>query len=196
MAFFPRYPIRTERLSLRPFTRGDVDAVYAYRSRPDVCRFLFDEPMSRESCAETVQLRIGQQMFEEEGDRIVLAVDRASDDALVGEVSIIWRSADARQAELGYIFHPEVHGQGYATEAGRALLDLGFEGARLHRIFARCDARNVASARVMERLGMRREAHFRGHTLVKGRWDEEFIYAILEDVWRGGRGGRPSFPTA
>jgi RimJ/RimL family protein N-acetyltransferase len=184
MAFAPDYPIETERLTLRPFTRGDVDAVFSYRGREDVCRFLFDEPMSRQSCAEAIQLRIGQLAFEEDGDRIVLAVERKSDGVLIGEVSLILRSSDSRQAEIGYIFHPDSHRQGYATEAARALMEVGFKGADLHRIYARCDARNTASARVMERLGMRREAHFRGHVLIKGRWDEEFIYALLEDEWR------------
>ena len=184
MAFVPSYPIETERLRLRPFTRGDVDAVFAYRSREDVCRYLFDAPMSRQTCAEAIQARIGQLSFDEEGDRIVLAVETQNDGLLVGEVSLILRSVDSRQAEVGYIFHPQVHGQGYATEAARAMVALGFDGAGMHRVFARCDARNAASARVMERLGMRREAHFRGHSMVKGHWNEEFIYAMLEDEWR------------
>jgi RimJ/RimL family protein N-acetyltransferase len=184
MVFIPRYPVETERLRLRPFTRGDVDAVFAYRSREDVCRYLFDDPMSREACAETVQARVSQIGFEADGDRIVLAVELRDEPGVIGEVSLIWRSAENRQAELGSIFHPDVHGKGYATEASRAILGMGFEGAALHRIFARCDARNAASSRVMERLGMRKEAHFREHVLVKGDWDEELIYAILEDEWR------------
>ena len=64
------------------------------------------------------------------------------------------------------------------------MLRFGFGVAGLHRIYARCDARNTASSRVMERLGMRQEAYFRGHAKVKGRWDEELIYALLEDTWR------------
>lgn len=184
MAFVPTYPIQTPRLRLRPFTRGDVDAVFAYRSREDVCLYLFDDPMSREAVAETIHARIGQLGFEEEGDRIVLAVERRADGGLIGEVSLIWRSVDSRQAEVGYIFHPSAQGQGYATEAAAAMLELGFDGAGVHRVYARCDARNVASARVMERLGMHREAHFRQHALVKGRWDEEFVYAVLEQEWR------------
>lgn len=184
MSFVPDYPIETARLRLRPFTRGDVDAVFAYRQREDIARFLFDEPMSRESCAEVVQARVGQIGFDKEGDKIFLAVERVDDLAMIGEVSLILRNAEARQAELGYIFHPDFHGYGYATEAGRAVLALGFDGAGMHRIYAQCDARNAASARVMERLGMRREAHFREHVMVKGAWDEELIYAMLEQEWR------------
>lgn len=184
MSFAPDYPIETARLRLRPFTRGDVDAVFAYRQSEDVARYLFDEAMSRESCAEAVQARVGQVGFDKEGDKIFLAVERIDSPEMIGEVSLILRDLDARQAELGYILHPDAHGSGYATEASRALLRLGFEMAGMHRIFARCDARNVASARVMERLGMRREAHFREHVLVKGAWGEELIYAMLEDEWR------------
>lgn len=184
MTVHPQYPILTERLALRPFTRGDVDAVHAYRCREDVARYLFDPPLSREECAEAVQQRIGQIAFELEGDKIVLAVDLRASGLLIGEVSLIWRSAEARQAEVGWIFHPDHHGRGYAREAAAALFDLAFGQADIHRVMARCDARNLASARLMERLGMRREAHFRQHALVKGRWDDELIYAILASEWR------------
>jgi len=182
--FMPDYPIETDRLTLRPFTRGDVDDVFAYRSREDVCAFLFDEAMSRETCAEAVQARVGQVAFIEEGNKVVLAVAVRGAPRIIGEVSLIWRSEEFRQGEIGYIFHPDAHGHGYATEAGRALLRFGFDVAGLHRVYARCDARNTASSKVMRRLGMREEAHFRQHAMVKGQWDEELIYALLEDDWR------------
>lgn len=186
MVYAPAFPIETERLRLRPFTRGDLDAVYAYRQLDEVARYLFDEPLSREACTEAVQTRIGETAFVAEGDRIFLAVERRADHALVGEVSLILRSEANRQAEIGYIFHPQYHRQGYATEAARVLLEMGFKGAGMHRMFARCAARNTASYRVMERLGMLREAHFREHVFVKGAWDEELIYAMLEQEWLAG----------
>jgi len=190
MVYAPDYPILTPRLRLRPFTRGDVDAVFAYRRREDVARYLFDSPMSYETVTEAVQQRISQSAVEQEEDKLVLAVDLRETGELIGEVSLIWRSEIARQGELGYIFNPLFHGSGYATEAGEALLRIGFEGLGLHRIMARCDARNTASWRVMERLGMRREAHFREHARFKGEWDEEFVYAILESEWAARQGAR------
>jgi len=188
MFFQPDYPVETARLRLRPFTRGDVDAVFAYRGREDVARFLSDEPITRAECAEIVQQRVGQIFFAREGDRIVLGAELEESGLLVGEVSLIWRHADWQQGEIGYIFHPQVHGRGLATEAAQAMLALGFVSFGLHRISARCDARNTASARVMERLGMRREAHFRDLSRSKGRWDQEFVYAILAEEWRAGSG--------
>ena len=184
MVYAPKLPIDTERLRLRPFTRGDVDAVYEYRRREDVARYLFDGPMSHESVAEALQMRVGKETLDGDGDKLFLAVEQPGRPGLIGEVSLILRDAGNRQGEIGYIFHPAHHGQGYATEVGRKLLELGFSGAGLHRIYARCAAANTASWRVMERLGMRREAHFREHIFLKGTWDEEFVYAMLEDEWR------------
>jgi len=182
--YVPDYPMETARLRLRPFNRGDVDAVYSYRNRPDVAEYLFDEPMSHEECAEAVRQRAGQVAFSTEGDKILLAAELRGESRLIGEVSLIWRSIADRQAEIGYILHPDLHGHGYATEAAEALLAFGFATVGLHRVYARCDARNLASAQVMRRLGMIEEAHLREHTHFKGRWDEELIFGIRAREWR------------
>jgi RimJ/RimL family protein N-acetyltransferase len=182
--YAPDYPVATERLRLRPFSRGDVDAVFSYRSLPEVAQYLSDPPMSHDEVAEAVRIRAGQIAFSGEGDKILLAVERQEDGRLVGEVSLIWRSLADQQAEIGYILHPAAQGLGYATEAAAALVSFGFGTVDLHRIYARCDARNVASARVMQRLGMQQEAHLREHSFNKGRWEEELLWAIRSDDWR------------
>jgi len=183
MALYPSYPLHTERLTLRPFSRGDVDAVFGYRRLDEVARYLFDVPLSREECALAIQQRIGQVALEAQDDKIILAVEQTATGILIGEVSLIWRSVDARQGEMGWIFDPAHHGQGYATEAANAILDLAFGPGDMHRVSAHCDVRNQASWRLMERLGMRREAHFREHAIFKSEWDEEYIYAILWQEW-------------
>jgi RimJ/RimL family protein N-acetyltransferase len=185
MQQLPDLPIATPRLVLRPFRRGDVDAVHAYRRLDEVARFLADGPMSREACAEAVQQRTGQVGFVAEGDRVTLALERRGDGALMGEIMLIWQDAAARQAELGYILGPDFQGRGYATEAARAMLELGFGPLAMHRIFARCNTRNIASYALMERLGMRREAHFREVHQVRGVWEDEYIYAVLWNEWSG-----------
>lgn len=191
MALYPDYPIRSPRLLLRPFTRGDVDGVFAYRRLEDVARYLFDVPLSREECALAVQQRIGQVALDADGDKIILAVELVETGTLIGEVSLIQRSVDARQGEVGWIFDPQHHGHGYAFEAANAMLDLAFGPGDIHRVCARCDVRNTSSWRLMERLGMRREAHFREHAIFKSRWDEEFIYAILWQEWQALRAEQP-----
>lgn len=191
MALYPTYPLRTERLTLRPFTRGDVDGVFAYRRLEEVARYLFDVPLSREECALAVQQRITQTALVELDDKIILAVELTGTGTLIGEVSLIWRSVEARQGEVGWIFDPRHQGRGYATEAANRMLDLAFGPGDMHRVSARCDVRNKASWRLMERLGMRREAHFREHAIFKSAWDEEFIYAILWQEWHRLRNGPP-----
>jgi RimJ/RimL family protein N-acetyltransferase len=183
MALYPTYPLHTERLTLRPFSRGDVDAVFGYRRLDEVARYLFDVPLSREECALAIQQRIGQVALEAQDDKIILAVEQTASGTLIGEVSLIWRNVDARQGEIGWIFDPAHHGHGYATEAANAILDLAFGPGDMHRVSARCDVRNEASWRLMVRLGMRREAHFREHAIFKSEWDEEYIYAILWQEW-------------
>ena len=151
-----------------------------------MARYLFDAPMSRETCAEAVQARIRQVSLYEQDDRITLALERREDAAMIGEITLIWRSVTDRQGEVGYILNPAFHGQGYATEAVEALISVGFTDLALHRIYARCNPANAPSFRLMERLGMRREAHLRQHRMVKGAWDEEYIYAILAADWPSG----------
>lgn len=180
----PDYPILTERLSLRPFRADDVDAFHAIQSRPDVVRYLYWEPRSREQSEEMLGRRTRQVAIEREGDGLHLAVELREGGTLIGHFNLHYVSAEHRTGEIGFVMHPDHHGHGYAQEAARVMLRLGFEELGLHRIIGRCDARNSNSARLMERLGMRREAHLRENEFVKGEWTDEFAYAILEQEWR------------
>ena len=92
--------------------------------------------------------------------------------------------------EIGWVFAPHAQGQGYATEAAFALLDDGFRTRRIHRVMATCQPENRASWRVMEKLGMRREAHFvQGLPRPDGTWWDEYMYAILREEWHGRANG-------
>jgi RimJ/RimL family protein N-acetyltransferase len=174
----PTYPIRTRRLVLRPFTRDDLDAVHAYHSDPDVVRFLYWEVApDREASANALSGKLGHGTLTEAGQSLILAVDH--DGTVVGEVVLKWLDRQHRQGEIGFVLNPAYQGNGYATEAADALLQLAFDGLGLHRVIGRCDARNEGSAHVMERLGMRREAHFVQNEIFKGEWSDEFVYAML-----------------
>lgn len=179
----PNYPIVTDRLVLRPFDSADLDALHAFHRREDVARYLFWEPRDREQVAAALERKRGEYRIVDEGQSLSLAVVEASGRSLVGEVHLAWRSREHRQGEFGFVFDPEHQGRGYATEAAGVVLRLGFADLGLHRIVGHCDARNTASARLMERLGMRREAHFVHNRIFKGRWDEELVYALLDDEW-------------
>ena len=178
--------IETERLRLRTFARGDLDGLAAIQSRPEVTRFVYWEAKrGREEVEPVLAKFIAADAIEGEGDSMSLAVERRDDGALVGYVSIWLRSLEHRQVEIGFVFHPDSQGYGYATEASRELLVLAFERLGAHRVFGRTDARNEPSAALMRRLGMRQEAHFRQAEIFKGEWGDELVFAILEDEWRG-----------
>jgi RimJ/RimL family protein N-acetyltransferase len=184
----PDYPIMTPRLLLRPFGPDDLDALHAIQSRADVARYLYWEPRSREEVAGVIDNRTRMTSLTNEGDVVVLAVvlrDSAIAPAgtLVGDVNLEWLSAEHGSGEFGFVFHPDHHGHGYAREAASEMLRLGFEGLGLHRIIGRADGRNTASARLMEKLGLRKEAHFVRNEIVKGEWCDEVVYAMLAEEW-------------
>lgn len=181
------FPIITDRLILRPFTEDDLDAMHAYHSLPEVVRYLYWEPRDRAACAEALKRRISTPALEKEGDVLVLAVLLRDTGDLVGDVNLGWLSEEHAQGEFGFIFNPAFHGRGYAREAAVEMLRLGFEGLGLHRIIGRCDGRNDASANLMAKLGMRREAHFVQNEVVKGEWTDEIVYAMLGEEWAGRR---------
>jgi RimJ/RimL family protein N-acetyltransferase len=181
--FRPEYPIRTERLLLRPYARGDVGALYAYQRLPEVHRYLYTEPRTRAEVEALVAQRAGSAELTEAGQAITLVAELAQTGELVGDCVLFWRSKQHEQGEVGYVFNPAYHGRGLATEAVGALLRLGFEGLGLHRIAGHLDGRNTASARVLERAGLRREAHLVENEFIKGEWTDELIYGILRSEW-------------
>ncbi len=177
------YPIRTARLSLRPFALADLDDFLAYRSRADVARYLYNDPLDRTSGEALLSKWAAAGAMTKEGERVMLAVLPLGGQRVIGDVNLMWRSQEHRQGEIGYAFNPEFHGRGYATEAAAAMLALGFTEYGFHRICARCDARNTASVKVMQRLGMRREAHLIENEWFKGEWSDEIQYAVLQSEW-------------
>lgn len=180
----PTYPLLTERLSLRPFRDDDLDAFHAIQSLPDVVRYLYWETQSRDGAREMLERRKLQVAVDREGQGLHLAADLRSTGALVGHFSLFFASQEHRQGEIGFVMHPNHHGHGYATEGARLMLRLGFGELDLHRIVGRCDGRNTSSARLMERLGMRREAHLVENEFIKGEWTDELVYAMLDREWQ------------
>lgn len=180
-------PLTTERLRLRPFALPDVDDALSYLSQPEVVRYLYWDVRTRDEVAELVGSRADQRRLADEGDRLVLAMERVCDSRVIGEVSLLWRSVAHRQGEIGFILHPDTQGHGFASEAATRVLDLAFEDLGLHRVCGHTDGRNTASAGLMRRLGMREEAHLVQAEIFKGEWGDELVYAVLEDEWRDRR---------
>ena len=180
----PTYPLQTDRLLLRPYADEDLDALHDLERRAETARYLYNEPLTREGAVALLERRRTMVAIDGASDDLALVVALKGTGQLIGHVMLKRTSRDHRQGEIGYVFHPDHHGRGYATEAAGLLMRLGFEELGLHRIVGRLDARNAASAAVLERLGMRREANFRENELVKGEWVDELVYAILAGDWR------------
>lgn len=177
----PEYPIETARLLLRPYREADVDVLHDIQSRPEVVRYLYWEPRTREQVEKVI--RESSDQIDGEGGALTLAIQPRGSDTMVGDVVLMYHSEVHRQGEIGYVLHPDHQGHGYATEAAREMLRLGYEQLGLHRVIGRLEARNSASAAVLERLGMRFEAHLHENEWVKGEWQSELVYAMLATEW-------------
>ena len=169
-------PLETPRLRVRQLAPADWPAVHAYASDPDLMRFIPEGPLTEEQARAFVAENAGD-------DARAFAVVLRSGGELIGHM-LFHPWFGPRTFEIGWVLDRRHHGQGYATEAARALLRHGFETLGLHRVIATCQPENVASWRVMEKLGMRREAHFR-KCLHRGgaTWWDEYFYALLEEEW-------------
>ena len=176
--------LHTERLLLRPLTKNDLDDVHAYQKRKDVVRYLMWEVHDHEESAKHLEKRIAMTELAEDGDGLIYAVElpdpAGGHGRVIGDMSIFLKSAAHAQVEVGWVFHPAVHGRGYATEAAEAVLAICFRTMGAHRVFAQLDPRNEASARLCERLGMRKEAHLRENEIFKGEWGDTVIYGLLD----------------
>ena len=180
-------PIATERLTLRPLVTADVDDIFAYQSREDVCRYLLFDPRTREEVEERVAKHAASTTLEKDGDYLQLALELpATQDAparVIGDSYFTISNLENSRGEIGWTLHPDFAGQGYAAEAARAVFGLAFGQIRLHRVYAELDPRNAASIALCKRLGMREEAYFVKDLWFKGEWADTGIYAILREEW-------------
>jgi len=175
-------PIVTERFVLRRYTYDDIPDVLGFVSQPSVARVTSERiPATEEGVRKYIDLQNSYQPFEK--DKVFeLAVERKKDGKVIGLIGLICR--DHGQGEMGWALAVEHRGQGHATEAARALMDYGFNSLGLRRIHADTGTDNLASLRMMERLGMRREGLLRGAVYEEGKWVDRYVYGMLADEWR------------
>ena len=170
--------IVTQRLVLRELRESDLEAVSAFYSDAAFLRYE-GELRSKEEIAPDFQAALGQ-VRQEPRDRYILAVTISPNDQYCGYVDLMEARRSIREWGIGWGIHPALWGRGYATEASRAVLHFTFEKLKAHRVMASCHVDNLASARVMEKLGMKREARRREVRWLNEQWWDEYVYAILE----------------
>jgi RimJ/RimL family protein N-acetyltransferase len=175
--------LETERLILRPFRDSDLEPFLAYRSDPEVARYQgWDMPYTAEKAAEFIA-EMKNSPPRPPGEWYQLAIELKANRRMIGDCAFYLLAEDQRQAEIGYTLSRNYQGSGYGAEAVRRLLGYLFDELQLHRVRANTDAENTASARLLERVGMRREAHHIQSLWFKGRWSSEYWYALLRDEW-------------
>jgi len=175
-------PITTERLTLRRLQPNDTAALLAIYGNEDNARFEFWPAWSAQQVDDLIYSQADIYLGDP-GLPFVLAATETNN--LIGAVQITISSVEDRQGELGLTFHPEFGGRGLATEAVSAAMGYAFSTMGLHRMFSAVDTRNERSWKLMERIGMRREAHFVHANLDGEDWTDDYIYAMLEHEWRG-----------
>lgn len=178
-----RNPRQTNRLTLRSFVLADLDDLTALYSREDVNRYLYSEPKNKEQMRSVLEAKLTRPREIVDKNVMPVAVVLRDTNRLIGDFILRWNADQHRQGEIGGSLHPDFQGRGLAVETYAELLDIGFDEYNLHRIFGRCDGRNTASIRALEKVGLQREAHFIENEFVKGEWTDEVVLAIRRNQW-------------
>lgn len=188
-------PLTSARLVLRRFRAADVDDVHLFQSDPLVLPFIPWNPRTWQETRDWLEAVSGGSVLQA-GDHGAWAIERGADHRVIGSVNVSWTSSVHRQAQFGFVLASDAQGSGYAAEATTALLDAAFPALDLHRAFARVDARNEPSLRMLRRLGLRQEAHLIGRELFKGQWTDIVIFAVLQEEWAARGVGAPRLPPS
>lgn len=173
-------PITTDRLLLRKLEITDSEEFFTYRSLPEVCEYQSFMPRNISEAGGfirkiPVEANIPNTWFQ-------LAIVNKNEDRLIGDIGIHFLEDNA-QVEIGYTLAPSYQGKGYAIEALKAVLNYVFSNLKKHRITASVDPNNSKSIRLLERLGMRKEAHFIKSYRMGDMWVDDCIYAMLKEEW-------------
>ena len=194
-------PIQTQRLILRPLSEDDIADVWEYQRLDEVLRYIPWPKRSFEEAAAHTRTRAGLGTLDANGSAVFFACvlpspvlpspELPSDEQnpgtagrVIGDVMLRLASIETAELEIGWVFHPDFAGKGYATEAAEAMQRLAFDGIGAHRLVAHIDPRNTASARLCTRLGLIHEATLRESYYDKGEWSDSGIYGMLDREWR------------
>lgn len=171
--------LSTERLRLREMKETDWEEVHDYASLEIVCQY---QPWGPNSEEETKSF-IRDVMIDTAKDprtRYLFAIVMKDDNRLIGAAEFNIHDFQHNNGEIGYIVHPDLWGKGIASEAAKLMIEIGFKHFQMHRIQATCDPANIASSRVLEKIGMKKEGVLRENLLIKSGWRDSAVYSVLE----------------
>lgn len=172
----------TDRLIIRQFRENDWKAIHKITSHRAVYRYVtWTSPTEKE--IQNYVLRQSQPPSSEQKVFSFVACLK-SENTIIGVCQVYVRHYQNQEGEIEYFIDPSYWGEGYATEAAMAQLHFAFRHLKLHRVYATCDPRNAASRRVLDKIGMKFEGHFREHKRVGNRWRDSLCLAILNKEWK------------
>lgn len=173
--------IETERLLIRNLEWKDKDALFQYRSLPEVCLYQSWRPKKLSEVEEFIR-RNSEARFNTGGTWVQLAVC-LKEGQMIGDIGLHFLDDDC-QIEIGYTLSPQYQGNGYAAEAVRGIINYVFVKLQKHRVTASVDPDNKKSIKLLERIGMRKEAHFIKSFPMDGKWYDDCVYAVLAEEWK------------
>ena len=175
--------LTTPRLRLREFHNEDLEDVFAYESDPVVVQYVAYGPYTEEECRQDLAWHVAHQQAIPR-HFFHFAIELQSEKRVIGWCGVQFARADHHEAELGYALHRRYWGQGYTTEAARAVTEYSFAKLGVHRVFGECRPENIGSIRVLQKLGMTQEGYLRENRRFKGRWWDTLIFGLLAAEWR------------
>lgn len=177
------FTLETDRLILRDWKRADWKDVQTYATDPEVSKFMVWGPNTDAETKEFIDIAMDAAASRPRRG-YELAIVLKETEKIIGGFGLQVVGKENATAMIGYVLHRDFWGKGIVTEAAERMMVFGFTTLNLHRMYATCDTENIGSSRVMEKCGMRREAHFKQDMFIKGKWRDTYSYAILESEWR------------
>ena len=173
--------LSSKNIYLRPVIKADYSVIKVYRQDPENCRYI--RPAESDTKTMAIVEQLSQPWLFSLGHWNGLAICLKDDDSLVGEIAFRIEDWENQRAELGYRLSGEVAGQGICSAAINLLIDYLFKELGFFKLVAKCDPRNIASIRVLEKSGFEKEAFFKQHYLIADEWTDQCDYGLLYNEW-------------
>lgn len=174
--------INTERICIRNLKDSDLNDFFSYRSNPEITKYQGFDTMTVEQAKDFIDSQ-KEKKFGKAGEWVQYAIEHVKAQQLIGDCAIKLDDYDVRIAQIGITISDQHHKKGFAKETLKAILDFLFAIDDFHRVVEIVDTENIASIKLLESVGFKKEGHFVENIFFKGKWGSEFQYAMLKSEY-------------